>query len=127
MSQGFTGVHTHTISQYFLFGTPGDAVVTTGGNRLYLQEDIKIIEVEVSVGTAPIGAALIVDVNVNDVTIFTTQSNRPEIAVSTFVDSSTTIQDASHTNGQYITVDIDQIGSTSPGVDVSVVVRYEKT
>jgi hypothetical protein len=112
---------------FFQFSFDGDLEVTTGTHRAYLPYDLEIIEVEASVGVAPTGAAVIVDVNVDGTTVFTTQSNRPEIAISGFVDSSTTIEDDTHTDGQYLTVDIDQIGSTLPGEDLTVTVRYRRT
>lgn len=111
----------------FVFTQSGELATGTGATRLYLPFGIEIIEVEAAVGTAPTGAAIIVDVNVDGTTIFTTQSNRPQIAVSTNVDSSTTIEDDTHTDGQYLTVDIDQVGSTVIGSDLVVVIRYRRT
>lgn len=110
----------------FLFSQGGDLEAGTGAQRLYLPYNFKITEVEAAVGTAPTGAALIVDVNVDGTTIFTTQSNRPQIAISGFVASSTTIEDATHNDGQYLTVDIDQVGSTVAGSDLVVAVRGER-
>lgn len=111
----------------FVFTQAGALAVGTGATRLYLPFGITIIEVEAAVGTAPTGASILVDVNVDGTTIFTTPSNRPEIAVSTFVDPATTIEDATHTDGQYLTVDIDQVGSTITGSDLVVVIRYRRT
>jgi hypothetical protein len=78
-----------------------------------------------SVTTAPTGATILVDVNVNGTTCFvaTSQANRPTIAISgntnktTTFDSITTIAD-----GSYLTVDIDQVGSTIAGSDLTVVI-----
>ena len=111
----------------FVFTQAGVLAVGTGTTRLYLPFGIEIIEVEAAVGTAPTGAAILVDVNVDGTTIFTTPSNRPTIAVSTFVDPTTTIEDDTHTDGQYLTVDIDQVGSTITGSDLVVVIRYRRT
>lgn len=119
-------LHVHLETEFVVFGETGDLEVKTGTHRFYLPYDVTIIEVEISVGTAPTGAAAIVDVNVNGTTIFTTQTNRPEIAISGFVDSSVTIEDDTHTDGQYLTVDVDQIGSSVAGADLTVVVRYTK-
>lgn len=109
------------------FTHTGELVVGTGAFRFYLPYNITITEVEAAVGVAATGAAVLVDVNVDGTTIFTTQSNRPSITASAFVASSTTIEDASHTDGQYITVDIDQIGSTLPGENLVVNIRYRRT
>jgi hypothetical protein len=45
-------------------------------------EDLTVTGVRASVGTAPTGATLIVDVNLAGTTIFTTQASRPAIAIS---------------------------------------------
>ncbi len=126
LTDGSNADSLHLHSELIVFGETGDLTVKTGTHRFYLPYGVKIIEVEISVGTAPTGAAAIVDVHVDGVTIFTTPSNRPEIAISGFVDSSVTIEDDTHTDGQYVTVDIDQIGSTIAGADLTVVIRWEK-
>ena len=76
---------------------------------------------------SPTAHCIIVDVNVSGTTVFTTPGNRPTIAVSTFVAAQATIEDAAHTNGQYLTVDVDQIGSTLPGENLVVAIRYRRT
>ncbi len=108
----------------FVFSQAGELATGTGTFRLYLPYDITITEVEASVGVAPTDATLIFDVNVDGTTIFTTQSNRPQITTGTFVDSTTTIEDDDHDDGQYLTVDIDQIGSTLPGENATVLIRF---
>ena len=129
--------HTHTASQITdldtamppvvttrTFSTTGPVVVTTGAHRLYNDTGgtLTITNVRASVGTAPTGAALIVDVNKNGTTIFTTQTNRPTIAVSGFTDTADAIQVSAWPVGEYLTVDVDQIGSTVAGSDLTVTV-----
>ena len=76
-------------------------------------------------GTAPTGAAIICDVNKNGTTIFTTQSNRPQIAASAQAGAEITNMDiTAFAVGDVLTVDIDQVGSTVIGSDLTVVVRY---
>jgi hypothetical protein len=66
-----------------------------------------------------------VDVNHNGTTIFTTQSNRPTIAASGFYDESGTADgDVTVAAGEYLTVDVDQVGSTIAGSDLTVGIRY---
>jgi len=108
------------------FSEVGDLATKTGTFRFYCQRAYTIVEVEAAVGTAPTGAAVIVDVNKNGTTIFTTQSNRPQIAVSTFVDSAGGIDVSSLADGDYLTVDIDQIGSTVAGADLVVSIRLRR-
>lgn len=77
-----------------------------------------------TVGTAPTGASVICDVNVAGVTIYGTQANRPTIAATGLTSgknvgmTSTSIPD-----GSRVTVDIDQVGSTTPGEDLVVQVE----
>jgi len=113
-------------TQEAVFGESGNASVKVGSHRFYFQYNVTILEVGISVGTAPTGAILIVDVNVDGTTIFTTHGNRPGIGIGNFSGQSTTIQDASHSEGQYLTIDVDQIGSTIPGADLTVIVRYRR-
>ncbi len=88
------------------------------GRALFVQS------VRASVGTAPAGASVIVDVNKNGTTIFTTQANRPTIAAGANTVKRT--QGASPpdvtmiADGDYLTIDIDQIGSTTAGADLAV-------
>jgi hypothetical protein len=111
-------------NRYFTFTVSGTLSVSTGAIRLYnlTGSTLTINEVHACVNTAPTGATLIVDVSENGTTLFTTQSNRPTIAISGFTDSSTTIENASWDNDNYLTMDIDQVGSTVAGSDLTVTV-----
>lgn len=106
------------------FSKTGVLSVAVGTFRWYAPRPITLLSVRASVGVAPTGAAVIVDVNENGTTIFTTQSNRPEIAISGFTDVSGTIEEPAIAAANYLTVDIDQIGSTIAGSDLTVQVEY---
>lgn len=110
--------------QSFSWSSSGSAALTTGGHRLYNDTGgtRTITAVRASVGTAPTGSALIVDVNKNGTTIFTTQTNRPTIPAGSFTDTADTVQVATWPPGEYLTVDIDQVGSTIPGSNLTVTV-----
>jgi hypothetical protein len=56
----------------------------------------------------------------NGTTIFSTQANRPTIAASAFVDASAIPNTLVIPAGNYLTVDIDQVGSTVIGSDLTV-------
>lgn len=101
-------------------------IVGTGAQRIYNRSGVArtLVHASASVGTQPTGASVIVDVNKNGTTIFTTQSNRPEIAVSTNEDVSGTPDVTTWADGDYLTIDIDQIGSTVAGADLTVTVVY---
>jgi hypothetical protein len=84
-----------------------------------------IRSVTTAVTTAPTGATLICDVNVAGTTIFTTQANRPTIAISGFSDNSAAIEAGTFAAGDVISVDVDQVGSSVAGANLSVLVTYD--
>jgi hypothetical protein len=81
---------------------------------------LTITSVRASVGTAPTGASVIVDVHLNGTTIFTTQGNRPTISPGAFTSGSATPDVTSVAAGDYLTIDIDQVGSTVAGAYLTV-------
>ena len=109
-------------SRTFLFSADGVQSITTGMHRVYNDtgQTLTINSVRASVGTAPTGAALMVDVRKNGSTIFTTRPNRATVAVGTFTGLSATPDIASWAVGAYLTVDVDQVGSTVAGADLTV-------
>lgn len=100
----------------------GEAATSTGAMRWYNRtgKTLTIHAAWVAAGTAPTGADLIVDVNKNGTTIFSTQANRPTIAAGTNGGVSDTPDVTTLADGDYLTVDIDQVGSTIAGSDVTV-------
>lgn len=111
-----------------VFGADGALTVRTGATRFRFPWAVTILGVTAAVGTAPTGASLIMDVSKNGTTIFTTQGNRPTIAAGANATASEPTPDVtSMAAGDYLTVDIDQIGSTVAGSDLSVFIRYRRT
>ena len=111
--------------QAVVFGQSGEAVVTTVGARFYFDKAVTIDKVEASVSVAPTDASLIVDVHKNGTTIFTTQGNRPAILTTAFFATQGGAPEVTAiADGDYLQVQIDQIGSTLPGEDVVVTVWY---
>lgn len=105
------------------YSNQGALSVKTGTFRLYNDSGAAwtITGVRASVGTAPTGASVIVDVNVDGTTIFTTQANRPTVAAAAFTSGVVTNMNVtSVATGSYLTVDIDQVGSTVAGSDLCV-------
>jgi hypothetical protein len=84
--------------------------------------DLTISEVRLDIGTAPTGSAAIVDIHESGTTIFTNQANRPQIADGASNGSTTTIDDANWATGNYLTIEVDQIGSTTAGADLTVTI-----
>lgn len=108
------------------FSRSGTLTVATGAGRFRFPFPVVLLAVSAAVGTAPTGAAVLADVNKNGTTIFTTQGNRPNIAVSTNAAAETTPDVTAMAVGDYLTVDVDQIGSTVAGADLTVIVRYRR-
>lgn len=109
-----------------VFSNTGTLSVAGGTHRLYNDSGSSwtIQGVRASVGTAPTGASILIDVNVNGTTIFTTQANRPTIAVSTNTSGKVTNMNVTTVaDGAYLTVDVDQTGSIVAGSDLSVQVE----
>src|SRR4029077_12289402 len=73
----------------------------------------------VTVGTAPTGSSIIVDINKNGTTLFS--SGKPTIASGSTSSGSASVPSSPDlVDDDIITVDIDQIGSTTPGEDLTV-------
>lgn len=81
----------------------------------------QIISCWLTAGTSPTGADLIADVNKNGTTIFTTQANRPKVLAGDIdgVGVATVPDITGLAEGDRLTVDIDQVGSTVAGDNVS--------
>lgn len=80
------------------------------------------------VKTTPTGAALILDINKNGTSIWNTnQGNRLQIAAAATSGSQTTFDTSTLAEGDYLTLDIDQIGSTVAGADLTAELYCEAT
>ena len=98
-----------------VFTIPGDLTTGAKNVRFYFESTRTIANIVTSVGTAPTGASAIFDVNKNGTTIFSTQANRPTIAAGGFYDGSSVPDVTSIAPGDYLTIDVDQIGSSVAG------------
>lgn len=98
-----------------------------GVGRFLFYFDATITGVVAAVNTAPTGAPIILDVNKNGVSIFPI-SVKPRILAGAF---STAFEYGPDTTniapGDYLTVDIAQVGSIVPGSDLTVFIRYSHT
>jgi len=109
------------------FSRPGNAVVMTGTQKLSLDFPGLIQSVRARVANAPTGSSLIVDIHKNGTTIYTTQANRPTIAAGTDNALGGVAANNAFVSGDYLTVDIDQIGSTLPGTELTITITLERT
>lgn len=101
--------------------------LTTGLKRtFYLPYSVVIDEVIIDVVTAPTGASLIVDVDIEATSIFTT---KPEIQVSEFsslTGVSSVLSVAAHSKGDKVEIYVDQIGSTVAGAGLKVAILWSR-
>jgi hypothetical protein len=109
------------------FSITGALTTRTGPHRIYVEGSFKFEACRASVGTAPTGASLIMDVNKNGTTIYTTQSARPTVTAGTNTATANSPDVTTFSSGDYLSVDIDQIGSTVAGSDLTVAVWLRKT
>lgn len=123
------GDHAHTFTTALTsFYLTGNLAVTTGTQYLPVDGTYTITGVRLAVGTAPVGASIIVDIKKNNVTIFTTQANRPTIAAgATSAGPGVTPDVTSLSAGDLLSVDIAQVGSTTPGANLTVAIIVSKT
>ncbi len=114
------------LGRSLMFHRTGTITVAAGTFSWYndLGVPVTIRSVRATVGTAPTGASLIVDVNVNGTTIYGTQGNRPTIAASSTTSGKNTgMSVVAVADGARITVDVDQVGSTVAGAELVVQVE----
>ena len=116
-----------SVEDLAIFSRTDDLTAGTGVGRFRFPFDATILEVTAIVNTAPTGADIILDVNKNGVTIFTTQANRPRIVAGSFDTASPATPDVTAVvTGDYLTVDRDQVGSGVAGADLTVEVLYRR-
>jgi hypothetical protein len=115
-----TAGHTHAVTRYLTLGRTDVLTATVGAQRLYVTFNCTIVNVAAWVGTAPTGADVIFDVHKNGATLFSTQGNRPTIAAGTFADLTNTPDVTAITAGDYLTLDVDAVGSIIAGSDAVV-------
>jgi hypothetical protein len=105
---------------------PVDGILAAIANATYeiiVPYDMEIVEVFVNVKTAPTGADLIIDVNLDGTTIFTTQGNRPTITATNKTGYSPAPDVVALPKNSAVSVDLDQVGSTIAGADLVVEIR----
>lgn len=115
-----------------VFYYSGTLAVKTGAGkyRLPASGTPTITEVTIGVNALPFGANVIADVNsVNNTTnaktsLYTTQGNRPTISTAGPYSNVATLPNTTAPGaGTEISVDVDQVGSTTSGSDLTLIVR----
>jgi hypothetical protein len=107
-----------------VFSRSGTLAVLEGASRYYCERAGTVTVLRGAVGTAPTGAPIVLDVNVNGVSVFATPADR----LSILPDAHTAVVepvDLTVAAGDYLTVDVDSVGITTPGADLTVTVTIE--
>jgi hypothetical protein len=85
---------------------------------------LRVRKVVASLGTAPTGASFVVDVKVNGTSVFAAAGDRATITATnttgSAVPSKTDLDVISVLPGQYLTVEVTQVGSSVAGSDLRV-------
>jgi hypothetical protein len=108
------------------FTAPGTLSIYTGKQRWYAPANFEILNVTVSCGTAPTGSSIVVDINNNGASIYTNPANRPNIFENNNYAFFTAPDNKLLDQGEYLTVDIDQVGTTFAGTDLVVVLQMKE-
>jgi hypothetical protein len=107
------------IYQVQVFTVPGVLNTGAGRARFYIPGPITLSNVRASVSSAPIGASIVIDVNKNGSTVFTTNL-KPTIYVGEVTCPTATPNITELVAGDYLSVDIDAVGSIFAGSDLTI-------
>lgn len=109
------------------FARAGALTASTGAAPFRWPFAVVILGISAIVGTAPTGANILLDVNKNGTTIFTTQGNRPAIVAGATATASEAVPDVTTVAlGDVYKIDVDQVGSSVAGSDLQVNIRYRR-
>ena len=122
---GGTGVE-YEAADSLIWSMSQTLTVKTGLLEIPFGVSAEIIEIEARLSIQPTGSSVIVDVNKNGTTMYTTQANRPTIATSTNTDT-TTPDITAIADNDYLSVDVDQIDSNAIGQNLTVTIRFRRT
>ena len=102
--------------------------LTTGTAKVTFRAPfaMTITGVRASVNTAPVGSTIIVDINDGGTTIMSTNKLSIDASEKTSVTAATAagITDSAIADDAEITIDIDQIGSSTAGKGLKVIIYY---
>lgn len=121
-----TGLKYVAVCEPYIMSVTGAVTVATGKSKIVLQAAYAVESIHAYVNTAPTGASLIVDVQKNGTTLFTTQGNRPTIAAGSNSSTNTMPDVTTFAANDILSVNVDQIGSTVAGSDLTVVIRLRR-
>jgi len=118
------------VPRTYVWFVPGTLATGTEQAATFRMKRATTVEsVELHVKTAPTGAALIIDINEGGTTLFNEGDSgvRPEIDIDGYTeDGNEVLTDTAIAAGAELTMDIDQIGSTLAGEDLTVLLHCKE-
>lgn len=106
------------IPQVRYLSMPGNVTVFTGKARWYPPQNISVTSIQASVDTAPVGSSIMITLKKNGSTVTTAS-----IAAGANQGAAQAVSSTA-TSTDYYTIDVTQIGSTTPGADLVVSIKY---
>lgn len=101
---------------------------TAAANKHYwlVPEACEIVDIRAYANTAPVGSAMILDVNKNGTTLFTDQDDRPTIAAGENESTTTNPAVTTLAAGDRLSFDVDQIGSGTAGAGLTISIEVTR-
>lgn len=98
--------------------------VAVGTTFIPFDSDASLLSVQAVTSVAPVGQDVLVDVNINGVSIWANPVDRITIPAGQDQSSVISVFDTdTFASGDRLSVDVDQVGTTNPGEDLVVMVR----
>lgn len=104
---------------YKTYSYAGAVALHTGTDKFYPFDTATSIEIEAFVGTAPVGADLIATIKKDGSAVDT-------VTIAAGATSGTTASTTKYIEGEALTVDITQIGSSTAGSDLKINFKFTK-
>ena len=86
----------------------------------------KIIKAKAYLATAPTAASFLIDINLNGTTLWGSSGKLTILATENSATALTSFDDTAVVEDDYFTVDIDQVGSTEEGEDLTIQLHIEE-
>ncbi len=112
---GGSGVYDKSLSQ------PGTLTTVIGTVRWYPPVDVALVDAIAAVGIVPVGSSIILDINKNGSSI-----GLLTITAGSFQSTKEVPSDLVLLTTDYLTVDVDQVGSSIAGSDLNIQIQYTK-
>lgn len=108
----------------FVFSYAGVLMIDTNVCAILVAtRALEIVKVYANVKTTPTGAAILVDINKNASTIWSSQADRLTIADGASSGTQTSFNTTALAEGDKLTLDIDQVGTTTTGEDLTIEIK----